>query len=337
MHRVARILGVPSVLLILAAAHALADLPVPTNAPAAAATTTAAARFAVRGGLGMLNGDTTYRIGGFTTLSSGESGTLRFPLSELVFPLDVMTATLEADAALADRWRARLSLTQSLTDDAGTAQDSDWGIWYDEFPWWTDPDSLDVYSESDATLDAFEADLRLTYRLWRRNGLDLAAGAGCRRQAFDFDLENLDQWYPSFNETLGYEVPHEIVPGAVAEYSITYLMPYLYGGADLRVGRRGRVLAGVSAAPWVDIEDEDSHLLRGKSSEGDAEGSAVWIDLEGRYDLTRNWSAALTVAYTAIAGDGDQTQTFDDGSWGVTELEIESTQTAVTALLARMF
>ena len=332
MHRFSSALLVVSVL----AARAETATPAPTNTPAPAAIVSPV-RVVLRGGLGMLNGNTTYRIGGYTTLSSGESGVLRFPLSELVFPLGVMTATLEADAALTDRWQARLSLTRSITDDAGSMQDSDWGIWYSEFPWWDDPDSLDIYSESDASLDAFDADLCVSYRLRARGRLDVAVGAGYRTQTFDYNISHLDQWYPSLNDVLGYDIGHDVEPGAVSTYTVTYRMPYLHGAVRFRVDQKLLLLTSVNVAPWVDIEDKDVHLLRSKTTEGNADGSAIWFDLEGRYVFTRNWSVTVSAAYTAISGDGTQEQHFDDGLWGVTELEIESTQTSVTASLTRTF
>lgn len=157
-----------------------------------------------------LSGDTTYKIGGTRIDAYGRRWEQRDPTSELKFPLDVSMARFRGGIQLGNAgvgsFEINLELRKNITEDAGKMEDSDWGILYDEEIGWPDPDSLDIYSESDAELDAFMMDLHLRYHFPTIAGfLKFSVGIGYKYQHFEYEISNLDQWYPSENEYYGYD------------------------------------------------------------------------------------------------------------------------------------
>ena len=116
-------------------------------------------------GIGKLGGDTTYQIGGNYVTPLG-SGQVHFPISELEFPLDVWMVSVEGSKEFAEKWKVSVGVKKNITSDAGKMKDSDWGAWYLEGYAWAEKDTLDIYSESDAELDALIMDINLRYRFW---------------------------------------------------------------------------------------------------------------------------------------------------------------------------
>ena len=277
-------------------------------------------------GLGMLSGDTTYQIGGMLDTPSG-GGEIHFPLSELEFPLDVYMASIEGSIKFAEKWKVSANVKKNITSDAGQMKDSDWGIIFD------DPTSLDIYSESDADLEALITDINLRYRFYKKSNWSFIAGFGYLRQNFDYEVSNLDQWYPSLNDYYGYDVGHDCKNGKVLEYEVTYNIPYMQIGTQFKIKDKFRLEANLGYSPIVNVEDEDHHFILSKVSKGDCDGNAILISLEGRYDFLKHWFLTLQLDYMMINTDGKQKQ-YTDGEWTATiDQEIESKQ-IFTALAA---
>lgn len=270
-------------------------------------------------GLGMLSGDTTYQIGGAYDTPS-DSGEVHFPLSELEFPLDVYMASVEGSIEFAEKWKVSASVKKNITSDAGKMKDSDWGLFFD------DPNSLDIYSESDADLEALITDINLRYRFYKKSNWSFIAGLGYLRQNFDYEISDLDQWYPSLNDSCGYDIGHDYVSGKVLEYEVTYSIPYMEIGTQFKIKDKFSVEASLGYSPIVNVTDEDNHILRSKVSEGDCDGDAILLSLEGRYDFLTHWFLTLHLDYMKIETDGKQKQ-YTDGEWTATiDQEIESKQ-----------
>ena len=283
-------------------------------------------------GLGRLYGDTTYQIGGRVDSPSG-SWVQRFPTSELEFPLYVYMASLGGSVQFVEKWKVSVGLKKNITSDAGTMKDSDWGSNYDEISWWSDPDSLDIYSESDAELDAEIADINLRYKFFKKAGWSLSGGLGYIYQNFEYDIYDLDQWYPSLNEYYGYDIGHDRVSGKVLEYEVTYSIPYMEIGTQFTFKNKFSLEASLGYSPIVNVEDEDHHIVRSMVSKGDCDGAALLWSLEGRYDITKNWFLTLGLDIKRIETDGKLL--FVEGEYENHKIEqkIESNQvyTALTA------
>ncbi|MBU1163723.1 MAG: omptin family outer membrane protease, partial [Proteobacteria bacterium] len=220
------------------------------------------AKFDLTLGHGMLRGDSTYQIGGTVDTPSGSSE-IHFPLSELEFPLDVYMVSLGGSLEFAEKWKLNANVKKNITSDAGKMKDSDWGVFFD------DPNSLDIYSESDADLEALITDINLRYRFYKKSNWSFIAGLGYLRQNFDYEVSNLDQWYPSLNDYYGYDIGHDYVSGKVLEYEVTYSIPYMEIGTQFKIKDKFSVEASLGYSPIVNVTDEDNHILRSKVSEGD--------------------------------------------------------------------
>lgn len=276
-------------------------------------------KFDLKLGLGMLSGDTTYQIGGRFDTPSG-SGKIHFPLSELEFPLDVSMLLVEGGVEFAEKWKVIASVKKNITSDAGKMKDSDWGVLFD------DPNSLDIYSESDADLEALTTDINLRYRFYKKSNWSFIAGLGYLRQNFDYEISKLDQWYPSLNDYYGYDIGHDYVSGMTLKYEVTYSIPYMEIGTQLKIKDKFCVEVSLGYSPIVNVTDEDIHILRSMVLEGDCDGDAILLSLEGRYDFLTHWFLTLQLNYMTIDTDGEQKQ-YTDGEWTATiDQEIESEQ-----------
>ncbi len=273
-------------------------------------------------GIGALSGHTTYQIGGTVSTPLGSSE-VHFPISELEFPLDVFMVSLEGSIGFAERWKVSAGVKKNITDDAGKMKDSDWGVPFEDPPgsdswWWYGPDSLDIYSESDADLDALILDINLRYMVHR----GFFVGLGYIHQNFDYECSLIKQWSPS--GLSGYDYTGTGDVGLT--YEVTYNIPYIEIVFMGKATDTFTVEMSLGYSPIVDVEDEDHHLLRSKVNKGDCDGDAILLSLEGRYDLPKNWFLTLGVDYTKIDADGTSKAYFSGVYDHTIDLEIESEQ-----------
>ena len=293
-------------------------------------------------GTGMLRGDTTYQIGGTVTGPYYGTEELHFPISELAFPLNVYMVSAEGYIEFAERLQVAARVNKNITNDAGKMEDSDWGLWHigTELPHmppgyycrstYCTSDSLDVFSESDSDLKALIMDINLSYKFYKQLNWSLMAGLGYIYQNFDYEVSNLDQWYPSYYDYFEVDLGHDYESGKVGTYEVTYSIPYIELGAQLTFLDSLGVEASFGYAPVVNVEDEDHHLLRDKVSKGEGDGTGSFVSVEGRYAFGENWFVTLEADYTKIETEG-KTKSFFDGRYDHTiDEKIESEQTSVT-------
>ncbi len=294
--------------------------------------------------LGRLGGDTLYKIGGDFNVPGQAAGTSNFTLSELEFPLDVYTASAGLSVVLSGRLQLRLGLTRNLTSDAGSMQDSDWGVWYLNYGYPYSPDTLDISSESRTDLEATMFQSDVLFRLLATPAFTLAAGVGYHYQNFHYELSDLDQWYPSYYYYTGENAAHDRVYGPVGSYDVSFHLVMLEGAAEVRPWPDFSIWCLVGVAPYARAQDEDNHILRAKRSEGDATGTAVLLDLGIEYRLPAGVFIGLGYEYQHISTSGTQTQTWyrttseaNAGDWLTIDQEIESSQHAIDLTLGLRF
>jgi outer membrane protease len=276
-------------------------------------------------GIGKLGGDTTYQIGGTVVTPLG-SGQVHFPISELEFPLDVWMVSVEGSKEFAEKWKVSVGVKKNITGDAGKMKDSDWGAYFLDGYAWAEKDTLDIYSESDAELDALIMDINLRYRFYEKPSWAFFAGLGYIHQNFDYEISNLNQWYPSSTYYFGADLPHDFVSGKVLTYEITYSIPYIEIGLQGAFKKNFSVETSIGYSPIVDAEDEDVHILRDRVSEADCEGDAILFSLRARFDFSKNWLVMAEFDYTKIEVDGTS-KTYDRGAYSHTiDQEITSEQ-----------
>ena len=267
-----------------------------------------------------LKGYTQYRIGGNVELATGESGVVRMPISELEFPLDVLMASIGCKISFSGSIIAEITYKENITSDAGELKDSDWGI-VDPA---SDPDRLDIYSESDAGLNAAIVDLKIRGRVYKNRAgtLDLFTGGRFLYRNFQFEVTNLDQWYPS-RPQLG----HDYVSGKVIDYELTY---YIFAGEFAAEYEIEKFSVGSSVGvAFVASEDKDQHLLRSKENRSDGIGIGALFSLDGKYRITEHWAAAVQIEYISLYTEGESKAYFNDSYDHTIDYELESQQASV--------
>ncbi len=277
-------------------------------------------------GIDKASGDTTYQIGGTLDVPGLGTQELHFPISELEFPLDVYMVSVGGSIEFREKWKVSAGVKKNITSDAGKMKDSDWGYyWLAGYPW-GEQDTLDIYSESDAQLDALMMDINLCYRFYQRSNWSFAAGLGYILQSFDYEVSNLDQWYPSSTYYFGYDFAHDYVSGKVITYEARYSIPYMEIAAELKTRNKFHIEATLGYSPMVNVTDEDNHILRDKVSKGDCDGDATLFSLKGHYEFWKPWFLTIQVGYMSIDTDGKQTQYIEGELLGTIDQKIKSQQ-----------
>lgn len=273
--------------------------PVPEQpaAPMQEASDTRPVSVELWGGLGALSGDVTYQIGGAFADASGP-GQVNSPLSELKWPLDVMTATVGGTVNIVKFWEVNAQWTAGYSGNAGLLQDSDW-----EDP--AHPSQKTTASLSDTDFDGFSTDVGL--RCWALNwvwdaqtGTAIGLGAGWILQDFNWKASNLDQWSPSDPGA-----PHEIVPGRVGTYKVNASMPYVEVACETRMPWVS-LFGSLGFSPDAQIKDEDDHAIRSILAKTDASGTAVKLALQGRFDYNQYVFGLIRGDFIAYNVDGTE-------------------------------
>lgn len=299
-------------------------------------------RYDLKIGAGLLSGDTTYQIGGKTVYSDGNSETIHFPLSELEFPINTYMLSISSTIEFSPHLSGSLGIKRSIHDESGKLKDSDWGVYHigglfrhdnsSCSPSVCTADSLDYYSESDASLDAYIFDINLRYKVMHKRSkkatLDLFAVLGYRYENFNYKVSNLDQWNPSFEDYIGFDIGHEYISGTVLTYDISYNIFYAEAGASLELLDRIAIDAGIGYSPLVFVEDRDHHTIRDKISRGDLDGYAIFYSLNLTSQLIGNWFSTIIVNYTRIETEGKQNQYFSDVFFATIDEKVKSHQTS---------
>jgi outer membrane protease len=246
-------------------------------------------------GIGYLQGETSYQIGGHFDSPQYPSHDYPFPLSELDWPLNVVMGSIDLTASY---WRlsGALSYKANLSESKQKMEDSDWLT-----P--SSPDQIDIYSESSTTnLDAKIFDGNINFEFLKYNGWGMQIGLGYLWQDLSFVAENLDQWYPQAPSA-----PHVYVNGRVGTYEVTYSIPY----AELLVNFYTKKFKGALTyqfSPFVNAEDEDKHLLRQKTSKGYSDGYMNAGRFNFTYDFTNHFFGGIDFSYRQIQTTGYERQ-----------------------------
>jgi outer membrane protease len=273
-------------------------------------------------GTEMMDGDTTYQIGFPVVDASGAAFAGYFPFSELEWPLDVWLARIDGRATINDQWRLNATIKKDLSTPDDNMLDSDWITE-------SNPSRLDIFSESEiSSFDFFMFDADIEWTFLQRNAVSLYAGLGYMYQDIEYEGKLIRQFSPS--GLPGFDFTGD---GRLAiTYDISYSIPYLKVGADLKVNPDFTIEGSFAYSPIVDAEDTDHHLLRefgGKISSGDMDGDAFMFDVSGKYMITPAVFVEAGLSYLKIEVDGTQDQRFGLGfPLGTVTEESESSQTS---------
>ena len=278
-----------------------------------------------------LYGYTQYQIGGNFSYSS--TSVRIFPLSELVFPINVAVTSLDLGISFLDRYSVKASIKHNNLFGAhkansytGKMEDSDWGYWFmkEDGATWASPDSLDIYSESDAYLTAIIFDFCFDYTVVKKKIFFLDIGLGMLYQKFDYTIKDLDQWYPSYvyySDQLDILYPyisyysHQYASGTVITYRIEYIIPYLTLSPGVNYKEKLYVRFSVGLSPCAGALDRDDHVMRMKLCTGKSIGVSVRSTIKIDYRVHQHVSVGLffNCIYTHTWGTQEQVQYGYDG------------------------
>lgn len=276
-------------------------------------------------GIGKLQGDTTYRIGGriYGPGSGIGAGDYPFPISELEFDINIYMLSLGGGVKFANDWDFSLSFKKSFTSGDGNLKDSDY----------MNSSIPDIYSESDAQLDAWSADINLNYRFLE----GLYVGIGYLYQNFDYDVRDFRQWYPLWDYAAGESIGGIYGPGLGITYDVRYHIPYLEIGAKGHISDEISIDTNLRYSPMVVAKDRDNHVARAIYSAGDCKGRAFLWTLKGRYDFPKNWFMTLEFDYTRINTSGDSKNYINEEWQWTIDQETESSQMYFTFMAGYRF
>jgi len=250
-------------------------------------------------GIDTIRGHTTYRIGGHVMLHDGSTYHLHFPVSELKFPLNLYMLTGRADIRMGEKLSAHLAGKINLNNDPGEIRDTDW---------LASPFATDIYSESQAEAEALMAETGIRYRMWRRRGMDVLAGLGCRYQDFAFEAGQTLQSYPASGAS------PDFLASRTLAYDITYLIPYAEIVLALSPAPKTAVEISLGYSPWIWATDRDHHILSNRISECDYDGDGIIVSMKTRQNISAHLFATLTCEVLAVDGEG-RSVTYANGAW----------------------
>lgn len=288
-------------------------------------------------GVGKLGGYTRYQIGGNVHTPSGKTN-VHFPISQLEFPLSVPMASLGVSTESTGPWKFGACIKKNMARSAGEAKDSDWGVYYLEGYPWSEQSTLDIYSESDAKLNAIIVDIDLRYRWYKISNWSLYAGIRYTYENFDYELRDLDQWYPSSECYFGEDAGHIYAKGKVGTYYVIYNIPYLEITTNFTIDHTFNIEGGLGYSPRAHVADEDHHILRDLVYEGDYYGDAVMYFIDAKYNLTEKWFLSIHYRKTAVDADGESKAYYYGFIYDHTiEQTIESEQTYTRVSIGYIF
>lgn len=269
-------------------------------------------------GTELMGGHTTYRIGYPVTIIGGPTEEGYFPFSELKWPLDTWLARVDLGVDIGSSLRINGTVKTNLSKPGDPMVDKDWITD-------ADPTRLDIYSDSSISdFDALILDCDVEWSFLKSESGSLYAGLGYQYQNFKYDSNLIHQYSPS--GLPGWEFFGD---GSVSiTYEMTYSMPYVIFGGTYNVSPDFAVAGSIAYSPFVDAEDLDDHILRDKISEGDMEGSALMVNISGKYSFAPNMFLEGGLNYTKIDVDGTQTQSFSGVPYYLVAQESESSQTS---------
>ena len=269
-------------------------------------------RFSIFGGIGAWAGDVTYQIGGTVKYPDGQEIEVNDPLSELKWPLGVAMLSLGWRSCFWERIEIFQDIMLSISDPSGKMEDSDWGDSQN-------PNDKNIYSESDTKLKASSLDTGvriwlMNFRMGRQGTIDIGLGAGLLLQNMEWKTTVTEQWYMGEQSTFNY----------AGSYTAKLMMPYLDLAGKMHL-KSFRLLTEIGLTPWVEVKDDDHHILRYKKSTTEATGYGLKGRVEGRYYLTENLFVNAEVKAIYYKADGMDKSYFYAGEYSGLQYEIDHT------------
>lgn len=272
---------------------------------------------------GQREGEVVYQIGGTIRIPSGQTARVRFPISELRFPVNTTVVNIGFSHQLNDEWSLSASWMENVNSNPDDMIDSDWGIKY----YLADPnasrDSLDIYSESQLRMDGTDVSVDLFKKVnWNRfESWDIELGGGMLKQTYNFVAGNTLQEYPSTPSASA-----DYLPGDTIKYEYKSTMLYVALNAAKQLTVDSQFIFYGAYSPKVQVSDFDNHILRNKTSAGDSEGWGTFLKAKFIKNIGRRSSVYILASYQKTVANGIQTQrSYETGSYTEADVGLRNT------------
>lgn len=255
--------------------------------------------------IGAGDGYTEYKIGDINT------DTLKYGFESLLeFPLDVEMLNLSYSNNFKIPYLniggMSIKLEKNLSDDAGTFKDSDWfNI--------TGMNTKDIIGTSPTEVkDITRWDFNLRSN-WQKATENIKYSLHVGYKQDNYDLLSYDATQTFLTNALGPAGTIINLPGDAISYEATYDIPYL--GFGLKVDNENfKYMFTASYSNWAEIEDEDYHFYRDKTSKSKGEGNSIMLNGKAKYRLSDVTNLFLNINYNKTEIEGSQDQFFSDGT-----------------------
>lgn len=282
--------------------------------------------------IGVMNhtGENTYQLGypvQWDVDGSVEHG--RFPLSELEFPADIKMLSGYYEVIIDRSWIITLNTKVDISTPNNDMIDRDW---------LTDlkPQQVDVYSNNKVDgFSTYEWGLSLKYKFIDYDNWSISAGAGYQYQKWSYETELIQQYSPS--GLIGYD--DEGNGTSNIKYELSYNIPYFSIEGKINLTKQLLINTAIAYSTWVNVENKDQHLFRGKINEGSLDGDYNMANIEVKYIFSSNWFISIGYEYKKIETKGNMQGVFisnPDFNHKIRE-KIKSTQSATNFMIGYKF
>jgi len=280
-------------------------------------------------GIGRLFGTLKHSTGAITNITGG--GNVLFnPSVETELPLEAYVLSIKDTLKFTRKWEVSLCMKKSLGIESGTAKGHERGILYTQVSWWPDPDSLDIKWEADSELDLLMVGIDLKYRLYNTSGFTFSTGLGYIQKHLNFTVDEMYYYTPSIDDFLGTPSAATAIPMMLRQYSYIYDIPYAEIMAEYQLNSFIRFSANIGYSPYLTIENDASPMPIDDSfdgyfnNNGDADGNAIMLSVEGEYIFYKNWIMNFNAEYIKTDTSGTEDRYYS-GLWVFDiEQEVES-------------
>ncbi len=280
-------------------------------------------------GIGWLTGTLNHNTGAITNITGG--GNVLFnPSVETELPLEAYVLSIKDTIKFSRKWEVSLCVKKNLGIESGTAKGYERGIYYSQISWWPDRDSLDIKWEADSELDLLMFELDLKYRLYSISGFTFSTGLGYIQKHLNFNVDKMYYYTPALDDFLGSTSLATAIPRMLRQYSFIYDIPYAEIMAEYQLNDFVGFSVNIGYAPYITIENDASPMPIDDSfdgyvnNNGNADGNAIMLSVEGEYIFYKNWIMNLKAEYIKTETSGSENRYYS-GLW-VYEIkqEIES-------------